>query len=51
MKVCIAEHVDEGFGTIPVGSIWEDDSPYIGASENFEDVDKPKPAKSKKGDA
>lgn len=50
MKVCVKEHVDPAFGTIPVGSIWEDDSPYIGAGENFADADA-KPAKPKKGDA
>lgn len=35
MKVCTKEHVDPKFGVIPVGSIWEDDSPHVGASKNF----------------
>jgi hypothetical protein len=35
MKVCTKEHVDPTFGVIPVGSLWEDDSPYVGAAKNF----------------
>lgn len=38
MKVCTKEHVDPDFGVIPVGSLWEDDSPFIGASRNFKKV-------------
>jgi hypothetical protein len=29
MKVCITEHVVPSFGTVPVGSLWDDDSPHI----------------------
>lgn len=39
MKVCTKEHVDPAFGVIPVGSLWDDDSPHVGAKKNFEQVD------------
>lgn len=29
MKVCIEAHVSPLFGEIPLGSLWEDDSPYL----------------------
>ncbi len=29
MKVCVTEHTVETFGAIPVGSLWDDDSPYV----------------------
>lgn len=29
MKVCTEEHISPLFGTIPVGSLWADDSPYV----------------------
>lgn len=29
MKVCTIEHVSPLFGTVPVGSLWADDSPYV----------------------
>lgn len=29
MKRCIKAHDVDGFGKIPVGSLWEDDNPYI----------------------
>ena len=49
MKRCIQEHDAPGFGTIPVGSLWEDDSPYTTA-DCFEPVDatpvEPKPKKA-----
>lgn len=38
MKRCTKEHVDKAFGVIPVGSLWEDDSPYARAAKNFEKV-------------
>jgi len=44
MKRCIEEHHAPGFGTIPVGSLWDDESPYIGASAKFVDDALPRPA-------
>ena len=41
MKRCTQEHHAPGFGTIPVGSLWADDSPYAVEAECFEDVDAP----------
>ena len=40
MKRCITEHVVPSFGTIPVGSLWADNSPFLsdGTAANFEDV-------------
>lgn len=40
MKRCTVEHVAPTFGTIPVGSLWADDSPYLSdeTAGNFEDV-------------
>lgn len=38
MKRCTQTHVHPGFGEIPAGSLWDDDSPYIG-DDLFEDVD------------
>lgn len=29
MKRCIEEHAVPSFGTIPVGSLWADDSPFV----------------------
>ena len=29
MKRCVTEHVVTSFGTIPVGSLWDDDSPFL----------------------
>lgn len=45
MKRCIVEHVVPTFGTIPVGSLWEDDSPFLSdeTAGNFEDVTEPDP--------
>jgi hypothetical protein len=43
MKVCITEHVVPSFGTVPVGSIWDDDSPYLEQPEHFADVSDEKP--------
>jgi len=43
VKRCTQEHDAPGFGTIPVGSLWEDDSPYATAP-HFVDVDAPEPA-------
>jgi len=49
VKRCTQEHDAPGFGTIPVGSLWEDDSPYATA-DCFEPVDatpaEPKPKKA-----
>lgn len=44
MKVCTVEHDAPGFGTVPVGSLWADDSPYVIDADCFADVpDKPAP--------
>lgn len=53
MKRCVTTHVAAGFGTIPAGSLWDDDSEYLtdDNADCFADVDapaddeKPKPAK------
>lgn len=29
MKVCVEAHVSPLFGVVPVGSLWEDDSPFV----------------------
>lgn len=46
MKVCTVEHSNPGFGFIPVGSIWDDDSPFVDDA-HFGDVldEKPKPTR------
>ena len=49
MKVCIREHVSPAFGVIPVGSLWDDDSPYLVEADAFADVLEDKPTK-KTGD-
>lgn len=43
MKVCVTEHTVEAFGVIPVGSLWEDDSPYLlkKNARHFADVETP----------
>lgn len=55
MKRCVEEHTVPSFGVIPVGSLWEDDSPYVVEAGKFVDADapdpKPKPARNKKGDS
>ena len=38
MLRCIEEHVAPGFGTIPVGSLWADDSPYVAQADKFATV-------------
>jgi len=38
MKVCTIEHDAPGFGTVPVGSLWEDDSPYVIDADCFAEV-------------
>lgn len=50
MKVCITEHHVAGFGDIPAGSLWDDDSPFVQKSECFALVvdEAPKPAPAKK---
>lgn len=47
MKVCITTHTHPGFGEIPAGSLWADDSPYVTEGDLFADVpaDEPIPAK------
>lgn len=61
MLRCIRTHDADGFGEIPEGSLWAEDSPYVGKSDAFEQVaegDDEKPAKkaaakraaTKKGD-
>lgn len=49
MKRCIQEHTVDAFGTIPVGSLWADDSPYVIEADCFEQVDEtPAPAPVKR---
>lgn len=49
MKVCTTEHVAPGFGTIPAGSLWADDSPYAVEADCFAEVpDTPAPAPARK---
>lgn len=45
MKRCIEEHTVASFGTIPVGSLWADDSPFVldEHAAKFEPVDEPAP--------
>ena len=39
MKVCTVEHEAPGFGTIPVGSIWAEDSPFIIEADCFAEIE------------
>lgn len=39
MKRCIEAHTVASFGEIPVGSLWDDDSPYITDDALFVDAD------------
>ena len=49
MKRCTQEHEVPTFGTIPVGSLWADESPYVTDLTMFADVDDaPEPPKAKK---
>ena len=42
MKRCTVTHQAPTFGTIPAGSLWDDDSPYVDdAPELFVDADHP----------
>ena len=57
MKVCTETHMAPGFGEIPAGSLWADDSPYVQDADKFTEVDaaatapaKPKKAARKFGD-
>jgi len=43
MKRCIKAHTVAGFGDIPQGSLWDDDSPYITDESMFVDADTPEP--------
>ena len=45
MKRCIEAHSVASFGTIPVGSLWVDDSPYVTDESKFVDADAPTPSK------
>jgi hypothetical protein len=47
MKVCVETHEAPGFGTIPEGSLWEDDSPYLVDEDKFVDVLEPEDEKPK----
>lgn len=52
MKVCTKTHQVKGFGEIPEGSRWDDDSPYLtkANARNFvdeADYVKPKPTPAK----
>jgi len=48
MKRCIKAHHVTKFGDIPVGSLWDDDSPYITEAANFVDISKVTKDKVKK---
>lgn len=50
MKRCTTAHDCPGFGHIPAGSLWADDSPYItdANAEHFADVDAEPAPKAKK---
>lgn len=50
MKVCTETHTRPGFGVIPAGSLWADDSPYID-DEHFDTLAEFTPAKAKKAPA
>jgi len=39
MKVCTVEHHAPGFGLVPVGSLWADDSPYAAEADCFAPVE------------
>ena len=41
MLRCINAHTVDAFGVIPVGSLWEADSPYVVEVDHFVDVDAP----------
>lgn len=41
MLRCVKDHHVDGFGVIPAGSLWDDDSPYVVESECFVDADAP----------
>ena len=48
MLRCVREHEAEGFGVIPVGSLWADDSEFVLDRSAFVDADaKPKRAAAK----
>jgi hypothetical protein len=51
MKVCVETHESPGFGVIPEGSLWDDDSRFIVDEDKFVDVleDKPAEPTKKKG--
>jgi len=42
MKRCIETHTVPSFGEIPVGSLWDDDSPYLEDISKFEDAVAPR---------
>ena len=48
MKRCTQDHHAPGFGLVPAGSLWDDDSPYVIEADLFEDVETPAPMKPKK---
>jgi hypothetical protein len=41
VKVCTIAHEVPGFGHVPVGSLWDDDSPYLTEDNDmfFDDVE------------
>ena len=41
MKVCIKAHTVASFGEIPVGSLWDEESPYVIEADCFVDVVEP----------
>lgn len=46
MKICIETHTATGFGEIPEGSLWDDDSEYVTKknAKHFKDVADEQPA-------
>lgn len=52
MKRCVTTHTMTGFGEIPAGSLWDDDSPFLTdeSAGYFVDADKPEKPMRKKGD-
>lgn len=48
MKVCTVTHTVAGFGEVPSGSLWDDDSPFVVEFDKFADItnfDDPPPVK------
>lgn len=48
MKKCIEAHDALGFGHVPVGSLWADDSPFVQEADKFEDIETEAPVQAPK---